>query len=305
MKNVIAYIRVSTRNQFKKGLSLDVQMQEIRALTKGNEMKIVAVRCDGASAQNEDNVSVRPGLNKAVEAALKYDRPIIAASADRFSRSVNAYDRFIRDGGKLYVADLGFSANGAAMRNAIVRAQALGKGISGRTRAGLELAKERGVPLGNPRLEDARAASVIVRRANAAAASEEFRDEYRQTRGGDTLSARQVAEAFNKSGYSTTRGEKWTGPNVRRMLRDLRAADKAADLASREMVVDLEGSEAAIVDADRRLTPYALSLFRAAAAAKGIEQQKADHFCQRVMGRVLSSAGAGSVKAWIANAYKT
>jgi DNA invertase Pin-like site-specific DNA recombinase len=70
--------------------------------------------------------------------------------------------------------------------------------ISARTKAALKAAKARGVRLGNPRLEEARAAAMAAR---ALPLAEALRAE--------GLTLRQIAARLNQSGVATARGGRW------------------------------------------------------------------------------------------------
>jgi DNA invertase Pin-like site-specific DNA recombinase len=111
MKSVIGYARVSTKRQADEGASLSDQRLQIREFAKRNKLKIRKIYSDVDSARNEDGGCERPGFNEAVERSLKTKWPIIAASADRFTRTGATYDRFVAEGGSAYGAREGFGVD--------------------------------------------------------------------------------------------------------------------------------------------------------------------------------------------------
>lgn len=82
----VGYVRVSTEEQARDGVSLDAQEAKIRAYAALYDLDLVAVvRDEGASAKTLD----RPGLQAAL-AALRDGRAeaIVVAKLDRLTRSV-------------------------------------------------------------------------------------------------------------------------------------------------------------------------------------------------------------------------
>ena len=248
MLSVIAYIRVSTNNQGDNGISLNGQKAQIREFARINNLHIRIWCIDVDSARGEENFSTRKGFNEATELSLRKGWPIIAATADRFSRTLSSYDKFIEAGGKAYSADIGFGGDEAVMRGKIKRAQHDGDKLSSRTREGQALARANGKKFGNPDTGPARAKAFAVRQENKQIRYEEFRGQLDRVRELGAKTDTAVAKALNDNGYVTARGEDWTSANVARMRRritsdgldiealsfDMEALDREIEAASLE-----------------------------------------------------------------------
>jgi len=84
MKEAIGYIRVSTQEQAKEGVSLDAQESKIKAWADLNGYELVKVFCDaGISGSQADN---RQGLQSALNAIDKGD-VFVVYSLSRLTRS--------------------------------------------------------------------------------------------------------------------------------------------------------------------------------------------------------------------------
>lgn len=84
MRNAIAYIRVSTQDQAREGISLSAQEARIRAWAIANDYFVVAVHEDaGLSGGRADN---RPALQKALREA-KDGTALVVYSLSRLARS--------------------------------------------------------------------------------------------------------------------------------------------------------------------------------------------------------------------------
>lgn len=232
MLNVLAYVRVSTEKQGERGGSLNTQEHLLREFARYSQLKIVKVYRDTDSALGEENFSQRSGFNAVTERALATGWPIIVASSDRFSRTGSSYDRFTEAGGRVYAADVGFGADEAVVRGQIKRAEINGRRIVQRAAEGRRKARERNVKFGNPRLSEARPKAAAALSENARLRREEFEGEWSKVRWAGAFTPRQIAAAFNATGYVTARGLRWTAANVARMLREPRPENAALDGAA-------------------------------------------------------------------------
>lgn len=85
---VIGYLRVSTDEQARSGLGLDVQRAAINAQATAHGWTVEWVVDDGASAKSLD----RPGLRGALETlAARRAEAIVVAKLDRLSRSMHDF----------------------------------------------------------------------------------------------------------------------------------------------------------------------------------------------------------------------
>jgi site-specific DNA recombinase len=82
----IGYLRVSTKDQADDGVSLDAQLERIKAFCKMNGYTLTKVyRDEGLSGKRSDN---RPGLQAALDHACQDKAILVIYSLSRMSRSV-------------------------------------------------------------------------------------------------------------------------------------------------------------------------------------------------------------------------
>src|SRR4051812_15022449 len=117
--SVIGYTRVSTPTQEKRGVSLEDQKQELEKFAASNELKIVRFFSDVGSGLNEEEGSKRDGYNVACKTAHKSECEILVTVPSRFTRTLEAYDRFVAKGGRLIAAKLGMDATAGEVRTAL------------------------------------------------------------------------------------------------------------------------------------------------------------------------------------------
>jgi DNA invertase Pin-like site-specific DNA recombinase len=266
MLSVIAYVRVSTNKQAEYGISLDAQRKQIKVFGKSKGLRIRKWITETGSARNEENGSVRPGFKEATELALEKEWPIIVATPDRFSRTIDSFARFHERGGKVYSTDIGFGEDDAVMSAKIARAQETGNFIGQRTKEGQKRAKAAGT-LGNPDFGAVRAKGNKARHELARLRQEEFRPRRERALEQGAKTDAQVAKAFNDSGYATARGLPWTADNVAKIRRDLITFDKVR--------VSIETpparKPAPLFTSDNRLTKEGLRRFLDALTILGID----------------------------------
>jgi len=81
----VGYVRVSTEDQAREGVSLEAQRAKIHAWCEANGYALLAVHEDaGLSGKSTDN---RPGLQQALEQACRERAALVAYSISRLSRS--------------------------------------------------------------------------------------------------------------------------------------------------------------------------------------------------------------------------
>lgn len=84
MKKAIGYVRVSTEDQAREGVSLDAQGAKVKAWADLNEYELTGLYTDaGISGKRADN---RPGLQEALQSVSKGDALVIY-SLSRLARS--------------------------------------------------------------------------------------------------------------------------------------------------------------------------------------------------------------------------
>ena len=218
MKPIIAYCRVSTDRQGKSGLGLEAQREAIARFAETNGFHVESEEIEVETGKGADALDHRPRLKSALELAKKHKCSIIVAKLDRLSRDVHFISGLMTKRVPFIVAELGPEVDPFMLHIYAAVAEKERALISQRTKAALAAAKARGVKLGNPRLEEARAPRM---RANAVEAA-------RQTalalpvikplydRG---LSLRAIARELAARGVPTARGGQWSAVQVSDILR--------------------------------------------------------------------------------------
>jgi len=225
MEKAIAYVRVSTEEQSKEGVSLDAQEQRIRAYAAMRGLDLIAIyREEGVSAKIP--LRSRPqGAKLVKDLAKKRAKHVITVKLDRlFRNAADALDQSAQwDKAKcaLHVIDMGGSAidTASAMgRMFFTMAAAFAEMernlISERTKTAL--AHKRAsrkvycalTPLGFDRQGD----DLVYNEAEMRV----VRDVQRKRQAG--LSMQAIADALNDSGAPTKRGGTWHAVTVQKIL---------------------------------------------------------------------------------------
>lgn len=211
MTDYVAYYRVSTDKQGKSGLGLDAQRQAVAGFTNGGTL--IAEFTEVESTRNH-----RPELDAALETCRRYKAILLIARLDRLARNVAFISNLMESRVDFVAVDMP-EANRLTIHILAAVAEHEREMISKRTKAALQVAKARGVKLGNP---------------NPAAASQEGTEawqtkvaEHRATvsplikdlqKQGYTL--RAIAKELNTRHVPTVRGGLWYATTVRNILKD-------------------------------------------------------------------------------------
>lgn len=216
---VLGYVRVSTEEQAREGVSLDAQEAKLRQYCALYELELVAVIRDaGASAKTLD----RPGLRQAL-AALEAGEAegILVAKLDRLTRSVRDLGDLV-DGffaskfSLLSVADQidTRTAGGRLVLNILASvSQWEREAIGERTSAALRHKISRGEHVGAPGLGARVEAGNLVADQDEAETVARIHDLAAE---GRTL--RAIASVLDQEGRRTKRGGKWAAETVRKVL---------------------------------------------------------------------------------------
>jgi DNA invertase Pin-like site-specific DNA recombinase len=205
--NVVAYTRVSTREQADTGHGIDAQRAELPRQAELRGWGIVAW-CEDLGVSRKD--MKRDQLARAVRMVESGEADaLVATKIDRVSRSVADFATLVcranTKGWALVVLDIGLDLTtpmGKFTANVLCAAAELERDlISERTRDGLAAARAKGVMLGGPRSLPDDVAQRIT--------------ELRQ--GGATLTG--IADRLNEEGVPTARGgARWYPATVRAVL---------------------------------------------------------------------------------------
>jgi DNA invertase Pin-like site-specific DNA recombinase len=158
-KPLIAYYRVSTREQGRSGLGIDAQRAAVARFAEAENFEIVGEHVGIETGKGADALDRRPKLASALAEARQHGKhcPIVVAKLDRLSRDVHFISGLMAHKTPFLVANLGPEVEPFLLHLYAALAEKERAIISQRTKAALAAAKARGQTLGNPRLAEARA----------------------------------------------------------------------------------------------------------------------------------------------------
>jgi DNA invertase Pin-like site-specific DNA recombinase len=229
---LIAYYRVSTKQQGQSGLGLEAQEATVKAYAAQAGDSIIGRYTEVESGKRAD----RPELAKAVAHARRSKAKLVIAKLDRLARNV-AFLSALMDSGCEFVAVDNPYANRLTIHILAAVAEDEARRTSERTKAALAAAKARGTKLGSARpgawtgredkrlagLAKARQAAAQAKQGNALEAVADLLPAMQEQRtAGATLEA--IAKDLNNQGQQTSRGGAWSAMAV---YRALKLADKA------------------------------------------------------------------------------
>lgn len=223
---LIAYYRVSTKQQGQSGLGLEAQQAAVKSYATASDAGIVFSYTEIESGKRAD----RPKLAMAVAHARRAKAKLVIAKLDRLARNV-AFLSALMDSGCEFVACDNPHANRLTIHILAAVAEDEARRISERTRVALAAAKARGTKLGSARPghwkghEKARLQgaakgnerSKIVRRQNALQAVADLIPTMQLQRTAGATFAK-IADNLNDEGQQTPRGCKWSATAVMRTL---------------------------------------------------------------------------------------
>ncbi len=220
-KPLVAYYRVSTREQGRSGLGIDAQRAAVSRFAEAEGFEVAAEFTEVETGKGADALDRRPQLAAALAGARRNGKacPIAVAKLDRLSRDVHFISGLMAHKTPFLVADLGPEVEPFLLHLYAALAEKERAVISQRTKAALAAAKARGQALGNPRLSEARAIANATRTAGADAFAATVAPAIREAQAAGAKSLRQIAAALNARGIATARGGKWEAATVRNVLR--------------------------------------------------------------------------------------
>jgi DNA invertase Pin-like site-specific DNA recombinase len=226
MREIIAYYRVSTKQQGDSGLGLEAQQAAVEAYARNAGARIAASYREVESGK----LAERPQLTRALAHAKRSRATLCVAKLDRLSRNLAFLSALMRSGVDFVCCD-NPHANKLTIHILAAVAEDEAERISARTKAALQAAKARGVKLGSARpdhwkgREEARRAGlargrVVSAKVVSKAAAEAYADlapimtEWRA----EGLTLDRIAERLNAEGHTTRRGKPWNPTQVARVL---------------------------------------------------------------------------------------
>jgi DNA invertase Pin-like site-specific DNA recombinase len=212
MKQVIGYIRVSTREQGDSKLGLQAQQTALEEFAKSKGYEILSVVEEIASGA--DGLEYRQMLRYALAQAKKNKCAVLVAKLDRLSRDVAFVSHLMTQRVPFIVAELGDDVDPFVLHIYAAFAESERRKISSRTKAALAALKAQGKQLGKPENLIAHAhkgRQAVARQADDFAAK--LRPTIERMRR-DSMTYQAIARELNAQGTPTARGGTWTAKTV-------------------------------------------------------------------------------------------
>ena len=229
-KPIVAYYRVSTREQGNSGLGIEAQRAAVIRFAEIEGLEIKAEFVEVETGKGADALDLRPQLSAALARARLIGAPVVVAKLDRLSRDVHFVSGLMAQRVPFIVADLGADTDPFLLHLYAALAEKERALISTRTKAALAVAKIRLAVsgqkkhpnvkrLGNPngakglRNYDG-SAGVEAIKANADKRAAGLAATIAAIKTEGVTSARGIAKALNERGIVTARGGQWSASTV-------------------------------------------------------------------------------------------
>jgi DNA invertase Pin-like site-specific DNA recombinase len=232
MKDAVGYLRVSTQEQGRSGLSLAAQRFDIEHFGNREGFSITSWYQDIQTGAGKDALLLRPGLAAALEEARAARCPLIVSRLDRLSRNVHFITGLMEHKVHFIVALFGRDVDDFTLHIYASIAEQERKMIAERVRAAALIAKSEGKKFGLQlrskswqRYVSALGRAALVKEANERAEAYRLYIEWalRQPgRCGRPISFRQAAIKLNERNIETPLGGQWRGHHVQRMAARLK-----------------------------------------------------------------------------------
>lgn len=219
---VIGYVRVSTEEQAKEGVSLDSQRKKIELYAEMNDMELVGIVADeGISAKSLH----RPGVQRVLETARKKEVDgIVIYKLDRIFRNtidaLNTARELEKKGVALHSITEKLDTKSAFGKFFFTLLASLAEmernQIGERTSAAMQYKKSQGENTGNvPFGYRLQADGVHI---EADALEQEIKSRMQELKAAG-FSLRAVADELNRQGFTTRRGTAWSHVYVHSILK--------------------------------------------------------------------------------------
>lgn len=223
---IVAYYRVSTKQQGESGLGLEGQKTSVLGYAQQTSAYIVREYVEVESGRNSDRME----LAKALAHAKRSKAKLVVAKLDRLARNV-AFLSALMESSVDFVAVDNPHANRLTIHILAAVAEDEARRISERTKVALAAAKARGTKLGSARpghwdgREQVRQAAIqkavkVASKVRTKDTDDAYRDLAPMMRklrdAGNSLQT--IANTLNVEGYETRRGMAWNPMQVRRVL---------------------------------------------------------------------------------------
>lgn len=219
MRNVIAYLRVSTNKQGKSGLGIEAQRAAIARFVEAEGLDLLGEHIEIETGKGSDALDRRPVLRETLALARKAKASVVVAKLDRLSRDVAFIANLMAQRVAFIVTELGTDADPFMLHIYAALAQKERAMISERTRVALAQKKAQGAMLGNrTNLPIAQAMGAAATQAVANTFAANVVPLVRDLQAAGSTTTRAIAEALNVRGIRTARGGEWHHSTVRNLL---------------------------------------------------------------------------------------
>src|SRR5262249_54032069 len=107
MKQIVAYVRVSTQKQGASGLGLEAQRDAITRFADAERYQIADTFTEVETGKGSDALDRRPQLAAAIKAARKAKCPVVVSKLDRLNRDVHFISGLMAQRVPFIVTELG------------------------------------------------------------------------------------------------------------------------------------------------------------------------------------------------------
>jgi DNA invertase Pin-like site-specific DNA recombinase len=231
MKDAIAYLRVSTKEQGRSGLGLAAQRRDIEAFGAREGFTVKNWHQDIQTGAGKDALLLRPGLAAALREARAARCPLLVSRLDRLSRNVHFITGLMEHKVHFIVAMFGPNVDNFTLHIYASLAEQERKMISERLKAAFAIAKAKGKKFGLAAESKAHRRRVsAIGRACLVKATNEWTEAHRAQiewalrqpgKNSEPISFRAAARKLNELNVETPMRRSWTGHQLHRSARRL------------------------------------------------------------------------------------
>jgi DNA invertase Pin-like site-specific DNA recombinase len=231
MQAAVGYLRVSTQEQGRSGLSLAAQRFDIETFGAREGLCVRSWYQDVQTGAGADALLLRPGLAAALNEAKASHCALVVSRLDRLSRNVHFIATLMEHKVHFIVAQLGRDCDEFTLHIYACLAEQERKLVSERSKAAAEVARSRGRKFGlqlRPKSWQRRVSALgraalvqeAMKRAEVHRVHIEWALRQRGLNGGP-ISFRAAANKLNARNVESPTGQRWRGHALQRMARRL------------------------------------------------------------------------------------
>ena len=153
----IGYVRVSTKGQGAKGVSLDAQRAGIESFANTAGYSLIETYKDVGSGVGAKSLVTRDGLRSALDHVLRENAHLIVYDWDRLSRHAGFESdilKYLHDRDRVVCAKHGNNMRDASRAGEFARNEAVAKEISQQTKDAMKRMRSEGAVFGNPKIRE-------------------------------------------------------------------------------------------------------------------------------------------------------